>query len=134
MRHRRIFSLGLAAVAAFAILPSVRAAEKSPTQVYLDYRAALTKATKLEEILPYMSKEYRQMLESQPKKDGPVWLGRLREGTPVKDLKMTKETIEGGKCTLEGTGTSARGNAIHGKIQLVKEASGWKIDEEAWAT
>jgi hypothetical protein len=136
LRNNRQFALGFLAILALGILPSrIRAADaKTGTQVYLDYRAALQKATKLEEILPFMSAEYRQMLESQPKKDAALWLGRLREGTPVKDLKITKETAEGNKCTVEGTGTSARGNAIHGKIHLVKEGGAWKIDEEAWAT
>lgn len=130
--HALVFALCVfLAFGVWKVLPA--ADEKTGTQVYLDYRAALQKATKLEEILPYMSAEYRQMLQSQPK-DAALWLGRLREGTPVKDLKVTKETIDGDKCTVEGTGTSARGNAIHGKIHLVKEGGAWKIDEEAWAT
>ena len=137
MRRNRILAIGLAAfLGCLALpLPSMTAAEsKTGTQVYLDYHATLMKATKLEEILPYLSAEYRGMLESRPKKDGPVWLGRLKEGTPVKDLKVTKETVEGNKCTVEGTGTSARGNAIHGRIHLVKEGGAWKIEDEAWAT
>ena len=110
------------------------AADKTPTQSYLDYYAALEKAKTVDEVFPYLSNEWRGMIESQPKSDRPVWLGRLRDGVPAKNLKITKETVNGDKCTLEGTGTSAKGNAIHGKIMLVKEKGTWKLDEEAWAT
>ena len=106
---------------------------KTPTQAFLDYQVAVTKATKLAELLPHLSAEYRAMLESRPKEDQSVWLGRLKEAT-VKDLKVTKENIAGDKCTLEATGTRAMGNAVHGKITLVKEGGAWKLDEQFWAT
>ena len=102
-------------------------------QAFLDYHAAAKKATTLAELLPYLSAEYRAMLESRPKEDQPVWLGRLKDAT-VKDLKVTKETIAEAKCTLEATGTSAKGNAVRGKIMLVKEGGAWKLDEQFWVT
>jgi hypothetical protein len=115
--------------------PSAAVAEpKAPTQAYLDYHSAVLKAATLDEVLPYLSAAYRGMLESRPKKDRPVWFGRLKESADIKDLKITKEMIDGEKCTLEGSGTSVRGNAIHGKIHLVKEGGAWKLDEEFWAT
>lgn len=135
MKIRRLFAAALAALLVCAVLSSIAVAEaKTPTQTYLDYSAAVRNAKSLAEVLPYLSKEYRGMLESQPKKDHPVWLGRLKETAPVKDLKITKETINGDKCTLEGTGTSARGNSVKGKVSLVKEGGAWKLDEEGWAT
>jgi hypothetical protein len=126
-------TLGLAiALLVSSVLAAAEA--KTPTQSYLDYHAAVQKATKLEEVLPYLSAAYRGMLESRPKSDHPKWLASLKDGTPPKDLKITKETVNGDKCTLEGTATSARGNAVHGKIQLVKEGGAWKLDEQGWAT
>jgi hypothetical protein len=121
--------LGLGAAAAL-----IAADAKTPTQAYLDYHAAIEKATKLEDVLPFMSAEYRGMLESQPKKDRPEWLARLKDISAMKDLKITKEKIDGTKCTLEGTGMSARGHAMRGKISLVQEGGAWKLDEEGWAT
>ncbi len=134
LNRNRILAVGICALLACTFWPSIAVAEsKTPTQAYLEYNAAVTKATALTEVLPYLSAEYRAMLESRPKADHPVWLKRLKEGT-VQDVKITKETITGIKCTLEGTGTSPRGNAMKGKIVLVKEESGWKLDSEAWAT
>jgi hypothetical protein len=135
VRYRHIFAVGLWTLSGFVVLPSTVVAEsKTPTQAYLEYQAAVQKATSLAEVLPRLSAAYRAMLESHPKKEHPVWLGRLKESSNIKDLKITKETISGDKCTLDGSGTSARGNSVKGKVNLVKEGGVWKLDEEFWAT
>jgi hypothetical protein len=146
MKPRHLAAIAVATSFACAVWPGSVAAQatapgpakavpsaKTPTQAFLDYDAAVRKAKTLAEVLPYLSAEYRAMLESRPKADQPVWLGRLKE-SPVKDLKVTKETVTGNKCTLEATGTSEKGNAVHGKIILVKEDGAWKLDEQFWAT
>jgi hypothetical protein len=134
MKQNRIPVAALAVLCGSLAWTSLAAPDKTPTQSCLDYYAALQKAKTVDEVLPYLSAEFRSMIESQPKSERPVWLGRLRDGVPPKDLKITKETIDGDKCILEGTGTSAKGNALHGKIVLVKEGGAWKFDEEAWGT
>ena len=122
-------------VAVLLVLPNLLAAQaKTPTQTYSEFHAAIAKAKTLAEVLPYLSAAYRGMLESRPKTDQPVWLGRLKDGDDVKNLAITKETVDGDKCTVEATGVSARGNAVHGKITMVKEGGEWKIDAMAWAT
>lgn len=127
--------VGLPIVISWIAFCSVMTAQsKAPTQAFLDYQAAVAKATTLSEVLPYLSAAYRGMLESRPKKDHPVWLERLKDSANIKDTKIVKEAINGDKCTLEGTGTSARGNAVKGKIQLVKEGGAWKLDEMFWST
>jgi hypothetical protein len=135
VRFRHIFAVGLWTLSGFVVLSSAVLAEsKTPTQEYLEYQAAVQKATSLAEVLPRLSAAYRAMLESHPKKEHPVWLERLKQSSNIKDLKITKETISGDKCTLDGSGTSARGNQVRGKVNLVKEGGAWKLDEEFWAT
>jgi hypothetical protein len=133
MKGNRILGIGLAALLA-SLAVAVGAPAKTPTQSYLDFHLALDKAKTLDEVLPYLSAAYRGMLESQPKSERAVWLGRLKHTSNGKDLKITKETIKGDSCTLEATATSARGNAMKGKISLVKEGGAWKLDEEGWGT
>jgi hypothetical protein len=134
MGRYRSFAVGLRALAVLGVATSVALAEsKTPTQAYLDYRAALEKATKLSDVLPHLSAAYRGMLESRPKADQPEWLKRLKEDM-MKDVTITKETITGETCTLLATGTSARGNAMKGKISLVREGGAWKLDEQGWST
>ncbi len=127
-----ILSLGLTMLLWIAI-PAASATEITPTQAYLDYTAALIKATTLSDILPYLSAEYRGMLESRPKKDQQEWLKNLKEDL-MKDIKITKETVTGKRSTLEATGVSKRGNKMKGKIILVKEGASWKLDEQFWGT
>jgi len=116
-----------------ATFSPLAANEKTPTQAYLEYCAAVTKATKLSDILPYLSAAYRGMLESRPKEDHAVWLKNLKEDI-MKDIKVTGETISGKTCRLEAIGTSKRGNTMKGKIILVKEGTSWKLDEQFWST
>ena len=131
---RRAFAMFGIWVCSMLLTTAVFAQPKTPTQMYLDYVAVVTKAKTLAEVLPHLSKEYRTNLESVPKADQPVWLKRLKDSVEYTNIKVTKETITGAKCTLEATGTSARGNAMKGKISLVKEGGGWKLDEAAWMT
>ena len=130
----RVSTIGLRALILLAVAASVVSAEsKTPTQAYLDYQAALAKATKLSDVLPHLSAAYRGMLESRSKEDQPVWLKRLKDDT-MKDIKIVKETIDGDKCTIQATGTSARGNAMKGKISMVKEGGAWKLEGQGWST
>jgi hypothetical protein len=107
---------------------------KTATQTYLDYVGVVTKAKTLAEVLPYLAKQYRTNLESVPKENQPVWLTRLKDSVAYANIKVTKETVTGDKCTLETTGTSGRGNAMKGKITLLKEGADWKLDAAAWTT
>jgi len=134
VKLNHILGFGLVVLLGCMAWTSLAATAKTPTQAYLDYHAALQKAKTLDEVLPYLSTEYRGMLESQPKTDRATWLARLKDMAPARDLKITKETVNGDKCTLEGTGTSSKGNPSQGKISLVKEGGAWKLDEEGWAT
>jgi len=132
---RRILHLSLIVILLSTIGAGALVAQaKTPSQAYLEYHDALVKAKTLSEVTPYLSAAYRGMLESRPKEDQPRWLGNLKAGDDVKDLKLGKETMKGDQCTLEATAISARGNAVHGKIVLVKESNAWKIDSTAWAT
>jgi len=135
MRRCNFFAVALWTLSGFAVLTSAFAAEsKTPTAAYLEYQAAVQKATSLAEVLPRLSAAYRATLESHPKKEHPMWLERLKQSSNIKDLKITKETISGDKCTLDGSGTSTRGNPVKGKVNLVREGGAWKVDEEFWAT
>jgi hypothetical protein len=113
---------------------SALAQGQSPTEAYLAFVAAAQKARSLEELLPYLSKEYRAMLAGQPKDQKGLWLQRLKDSADKADIKIGKETITGSKCTLECTAKSREGMALRGKVFLVKEDGGWKLDEQGWST
>jgi hypothetical protein len=135
MNYRSMFLvwLGLALALCLSPVPALAQA-KSPTEAYLAFVAAAQKAKSLDEVMPHLSKEYRAMLSAQPGDKKPVWLQRLKDSADMQDIKVTKETISGEKCTLEGTAKSSKGFALKGKVFLVREDGAWKLDEQGWST
>jgi hypothetical protein len=121
------------ALLVFALSTSAFAQAKSPTDAYLAFVADAHKATSLDQLLPHLSKEYRSMLESRPADQKPVWLQRLKDSADMSDIKITRETISGSKCALEGTATGHVG-PLKGKVSLVQEGGEWKLDEQGWST
>jgi hypothetical protein len=135
MKYTHYFIFAIVLLLGFAAMAAVATDKaKTPSQSYLDYRAALEKATTLDEVLPFLSMAYCGMLEARPKEDHPVWLQRLKEAEEMKDVKIIRENIHGGTCTVITSGTSAKGNAIKGKITMVLEGGAWKLDESVWTT
>jgi len=125
-------SLGMALALCLPSRPA-QAQAKSPTETFLAYVATTQKAKSLDELLPYLEKEYRANLSGEPAEKKPVWLERLKDGDK-RDIKVVKETLSGEKCTLETTATSKEGWPLKGKAFLVKEDGGWKIEAQVWAT
>jgi hypothetical protein len=119
-----VLALGLAGLA--------RAAE--PLDAYKAYLAAASKATAPDALFPFISSEYKSMLQQAPKEEVAkmIKMGIAKQG--LSDLKVTSQKIEGNKAILELTGTLADGRASSGKATMVKEGGDWKLDEDAWAT
>lgn len=117
---------------ALAGTPPLRAAP--PTEAYLAYVRAARKAAALEDLFPHLSKAYCAMLRSRPKQDRALWLERLKESVDLDELRITQETVSGRTCTLEGTAKRRGGPPLRGKVSLVLEAGGWKLDEQFWST
>lgn len=126
-------ALALLAIPALVAAPPV-ASPGTPAAAYEAYRQTLGRAKALAEVLPSLSREWRQMLASRPAADHPTWLEGLREHLALKDLKLLKETRKGRECTLEGSAIGTLGFPVRVKIVLVQEQDGWKLDSLASAT
>jgi len=97
MRIRSI--TGAAIVLALAMGWAADARAQAPkaqtaTQFYLSYRAAFDKATKAQDLFPYMSARNRKQGEEKPE----GWLELLKLVSTVSGVKVTKEeaTAAGG--------------------------------------
>lgn len=132
-RHALAGSLGLVLLAA-TLSAAAPAKATSPTEAYLSFVAAAQKATTLDEILPHLSGEYRAMLTAQAKDQKALWLQRMKDSANMTEIKITKETTDGKKCTLEGTARSAKGMPLRGRISMVNEDGAWRLDEQGWST
>jgi hypothetical protein len=131
-RTKTLAALAAAFVLALGLAGQARRAE--PLDAYKAYLAAASKATAPDALFPFISSEYKSMLQQAPKEEVAKMLkmGIAKQG--LSDLKVTSQKVEGNKAILELTGKLADGRESSGKATLVKEGGDWKLDEDAWAT
>ena len=135
MKPIRATAIGVAVVTVVLTLGAAgqaRAAE--PLDAYKAYLAAASKATAPDALFPFITSEYKSMLQQAPKEEVAKMLkmGIAKQG--LSDLKITSQKIDGNKAILELTGKLADGRSSSGKATMVKEGGDWKLDEDAWAT
>ncbi len=109
------------------------AQQQTATQFYMEYRAAFAKATKIEDLLPYMAKKRVDQINETPAADRAQMFEMIRmmdDNTEVKVLKETK-TPTGATLAVEGTNGSKKKST--GTATVVKEGGAWKLDGEQWS-
>ena len=120
----------VAVMAAAPIVVDAQAKAAEPLAAYKEYLDALAKATSLEALLPYYTKELSNGLRKMPKDMQVNYLKMNKH--EIKDLKVTKENVSANKAEFHMTGKDAAGNDLSGRATLVKEGGGWRIDDFAW--
>jgi len=88
----------------------------------------------LSEMYPHISAAWKKNLQSLSKDRQPRFLESFTASSKQQDMKITKESITGSTCVLEGTAKNASGFPLKGKVTMVKEGGEWKVDEEGWGT
>ena len=135
MKTIRATTIGVAVAAVCLTLATAgqaRAAE--PLDAYKAYLAAASKATAPDALFPFITSEYKSMLQQAPKEEVAKMLKMSIAKQGLSDLKVTSQKIDGNKAILELTGKLADGRSSSGKATMVKEGGDWKLDEDAWAT
>ena len=108
--------------------------EQSATQFYMAYRAAFAKATKVDELLPYMAKARRAEIEKTPAGERSKMFAFIKEFDTVTQIKVVKETKSGSGVTLSTEGVDGDKNKSTGTIEVLREDGGWKLGKESWST
>jgi hypothetical protein len=106
---------------------------REPLDAYKAYLDAAAKATSADALFPFISADYKTVLQQAPKTEVAKMLAMSIAKQGLADLKVVNQQ-DGDQAVLEMTGTIADGRASSGKATLVKEAGVWKLDEDAWAT
>jgi hypothetical protein len=135
MKPIRATAIGVAIVTVVLTLGAAgqaRAAE--PLDAYKAYLAAASKATAPDALFPFITSEYKSMLQQAPKEEVAKMLKMSIAKQGLSDLKVTSQKIDGNKAILELTGKLEDGRSSSGKATMVKEGGDWKLDEDAWAT
>ena len=102
-----------------------------PVAFYKEYLGVLAKATSLEPLLPYFTRELADGMRKMPKDMQGNYLKMNKR--VVNDLKVTKQTVTAARADLEMTAKDAAGQSLTGTASLVKEGGAWKVDDFAWA-
>ncbi len=111
-------------------------ASQTATQFYMAYRAAFAKATKIDDILPYMSAENRKQVESTPAADRAKMFEMIKmmdTNTKVKVLKEEHKADGGAVLSVTAYDTDQKKD-VSGTVSIVKEDGAWKLQKEAWAS
>jgi hypothetical protein len=128
-------------VAAIAAVPTLLYAQAAPatqtaTQFYMAYRTAFDKATKIEDLFPYMTAANVKQAQAAPADQRTQYFGMMKMlSAAVKDVKVTKETAaSGGGATLTADGKDTdSGKTMHGTIKIVREGGALKLSDESWS-
>jgi len=105
---------------------------QTATQFYMEYRAAFTKATKIEDIMKYMSADTRKQIEATPAAERPKMFGMVKMMETNTNIKVTNEALTPTGATLTATAIDDQKKPQKGTITLIKEAGAWKIAKEEW--
>src|SRR6476620_11915882 len=100
----RAKTLGASAAAfVMALGAAGRARAAEPLDAYKAYLAAASKATAPDALFPFISSEYKAMLQQAPKEEVAkmIKMGIAKQG--LSDLKVSSQKIEGNKASLELT-------------------------------
>lgn len=106
---------------------------KSGAEYYLAYRAVFMKATTIDEIVPWMSKQRRDQIAKETPADRKEMFDMIKTFDDRTNVKVVRETPTATGAELQVEGVSAESKAKGtGVITLVKEGPAWRIDRESW--
>jgi hypothetical protein len=107
---------------------------QTATEFYFAYRAAFDKATKVEDLFPYVTAGMRKQVEATPEAQRPQMFGMMKAMNALTGVKVLKEEQgPDGSTVLTAEGLGADGKKQTGKITIVKEGGAWKLGSETWS-
>ena len=115
MTHARGILRLACLTAAFALATTAVQAqtEQSATQFYMAYRAAFAKATKVDELMPFMAKARRAEIEKTPAGERSKMFAFIKELDTMSQIKVIKETKSGQRRDPLGRGHRRRQEEVH---------------------
>ena len=125
-----------AAVLAAGLAVAAPPASQTATQFYMAYRAAFDKATKIEDVLPYMSAEKRKQVESTPAAERGKMFGMIKMMDTHTKIKVLREDRQANGSVVLGVSAfdSDQKKDVSGKVTIVKEGGAWKLEQEDWSS
>ena len=114
------------------IAPAIHAQDQSATDFYMAYRAAFAKATKIEDVMPYMSKGTLSMVEKTPAGERSKMFEMIKSLDRYTNVKVVKETKSAQGVTLAVEGVDTDKAKASATVEIVREGNAWKLGRESW--
>jgi hypothetical protein len=133
----RRWSAGVAAVLLTgAVIHAQPAKPQTATEFYKQYQAAAAKATKIEDLTPYLSADTRKMIDATPAAQRPQQFEMMKMMmSSYTGVTVVKEDHNpDGSATLTLSGQDSDKKKATGKATIVKEAGAWKLGNESWGS
>jgi Domain of unknown function (DUF4878) len=129
--HRAV-SLTAVLCAAAGLWTPLAAQTKTASQFYMDYRTAFDKATKIDDVLPYMSKKRADEVAATPADERAKIFEMIKMMGTLTEVRIVKEakTAEGATLTVEALDMDKKKTT--GTVKIIKEGGAWKLDGESW--
>lgn len=125
----------LATVILVFVAPALaQAPPQTASDFYLSYRTAFDKATKIDELLPFMAKETRAEIEATPASERGKMFEFIKMVGTLTGVKIIKEakTSTGATLTVEALDPDKKKTV--GTIDIVREGGAWKLGKESWSS
>jgi hypothetical protein len=117
-----------------ALSPPVAAQTQTASQFYLAYRTAFDKATKIDDLFPYMSKKNIDQVNQTPAADREKMFQMMKMVGVITEVKVVKETKTATGATLEVQALDPDKKPTKGTIEVIKEGDAWKVGSESWSS
>jgi hypothetical protein len=133
-KSRHLASIAVASCLAVSLSASVLAQTQTASQFYTAYRVAFDKATKIDELLPLMSKKTNDQVAETPAAERGKAFEFIKMVGTVTDVKILKEakTADGATLTVEALDSDKKKTT--GTVKVIKEGGAWKLDSESWSS
>src|SRR5262245_34355333 len=137
MKHARGILTSACLAAAMTLTAATQTdaqANQTATQFYMAYRAAFQKATKVEDILPFMSKARRAEIEKTPAGERAKMFEFIKEFDTYTQIKVVKEEKSATGATLSVEGVDGDKKKSTATVDVTREDGAWKLGKESWST
>lgn len=125
--------VALVCAVALPALAQPAASYKNASEFYLAYRVAFDKATSIDELLPWVARERREVISKAPAAERKEGFEMMKMFDDRRSVTVVRETPSATGAELQVEGVSAESQAkATGVITLLKEDGAWKIVRESW--
>jgi hypothetical protein len=111
-----------------------QATAATASEFYMQYRKVFDAATKVEEILPYMSAATVKEVQATPAAERPEMFKMIKMMGALTNVKVVKEARTANGATLTVEAVDPDKAATIGTITIVREGNAFKVDRESWSS